>query len=332
MPRIRRLLGWRGFTLIELLVVIAIIAILIGLLLPAVQKIREAAARMECSNNLKQITLATINAADTQGGLLPTGMGAWPTRDRCRNGTGYGSLFFHILPYMEQDALYKSSIQNHNWDDWCASGPSNGRRYYCWSDNIIGKAVKTFNCRADPTNPNGLSGAGNWGVTSYAYNYQIFKTDWEAAAMYPSAIQDGTSNTIFFTEKYGQPSRNNPWDIDWGGNTWWEWAPKFAFDITGGTDPWTAPPYDGTNTEYVNPQYQILQNPGQLWCDNNRAYTYASGRSHNICALLPTSPHSGGINCGLGDGSVRFVSASISPRTLWYQTTHQRGETPQPDW
>src|SRR5262249_23536212 len=93
---------WRGFTLIELLVVIAIIATLIGLLRPAVQKVREAAARMKCSNNLKQISLATINCADTFNGNLPPHMGTYPGRsDRNTDGIGYGSFFFHILPYIE---------------------------------------------------------------------------------------------------------------------------------------------------------------------------------------------------------------------------------------
>src|SRR5215210_7456958 len=116
----------RGFTLIELLVVIAIIAILIGLLLPAVQKVREAAARISCANNMKQLGLATINCADQNSGILPTGMGTYPNVDGDRNRGGYGSTFFHILPYIEQDNLYKSSYgRGGGW----AGGPN---AYSCW--------------------------------------------------------------------------------------------------------------------------------------------------------------------------------------------------------
>ncbi len=94
-----------AFTLIELLVVIAIIAVLIGLLLPAVQKVREAANRMKCSNNLKQMALAIHNYASIHRDRLPPAAGATPMTSGW-HGHAWGSLFYWILPYVEQDALY----------------------------------------------------------------------------------------------------------------------------------------------------------------------------------------------------------------------------------
>src|SRR5262245_30475359 len=105
----------RGFTLIELLVVIAIIAILIGLLLPAVQKVRESASRMRCSNHIKQMALALHNFHDTQG-VLPPGLGAvGDSQSLPFNPTVPANLMFaswhtHILPFTEQDNLYRTMV------------------------------------------------------------------------------------------------------------------------------------------------------------------------------------------------------------------------------
>src|SRR5438067_361624 len=126
----------RGFTLIELLVVIALIAALIGLLLPAVQKVREAANRIKGGNNLKQLALAAQTYHDTYG-HLPHGFGYYPPA-----GGAFGTYFFHLLPYLEQEPLFRSALGPVPFP------PPDGPATVCYpgNNNVYGRPVRIFLC------------------------------------------------------------------------------------------------------------------------------------------------------------------------------------------
>ena len=175
MPIIPLLRRARAFTLIELLVVIAIIAILIGLLLPAVQKVREAAARAQSQNNLKQQVLATHNANDTYGNLPPV-YGGYPVGNDPNWGAPYlpshfGTIGYWLLPFIEQDNLYKDTEINgnggHNSNSWWISNPV--KTYQAQGDTTLPSNGQTWCC--------GQNGFGR-GATSYAANWHVFRGGW----------------------------------------------------------------------------------------------------------------------------------------------------------
>jgi prepilin-type N-terminal cleavage/methylation domain-containing protein len=218
-----------AFTLIELLVVIAIIAILIGLLLPAVQKVREAAARTQCLNNIKQISLAVHNYAGAYQSALPA-----LTSDlaKTKYGAYNGGILFTLLPYVEQNVLFSDAFSTLPQCTWAAPVAPNSVLPFSTTPPFSGggavynQPLKVYQCPADGTIQNGYSGNQNstqtgstpyyeqWAASSYVANYQVFGvvnsyatgTGTGGNSAGPTFnignIPDGNSNTVFFGEQF----------------------------------------------------------------------------------------------------------------------------------
>ncbi len=306
--------GRGGFTLIELLVVIAIIAILIGLLLPAVQKVREAAARSQCANNLHQIGIATHAINDVNGGLPPVAApDGWTKLTQAAPAYNRGpyTFFTFLLPYMEQTAIWNSLTT-----DFVPPNYPSGTGLYCGGQYF--QVVKPYICPADPTVANGYSQTTNGGATGFAVgcysaNCLCFGNpngSWDyycvqGASSIPRSFPDGLSNTIFFGEIYGSCGfTGNPGDGTSAASLWADSTP-----------PWRPIMCLNTLNKVVNPGYaacSLFQVQPQEFntCDPSRGQT----------------GHTAGMNCGLGDGSVRFVNSSISA-TTWAQACDPRDGT-----
>jgi prepilin-type N-terminal cleavage/methylation domain-containing protein/prepilin-type processing-associated H-X9-DG protein len=307
MPRLRLFRSGRGFTLIELLVVIAIIAILIGLLVPAVQKVREAAARIQCANNLKQIGLARHHFHDVYR-RTPCGIGWFPEPNTTGPEKGYGVCWFHLLPFIEQDNLYKSSLS--------------GGIYHTANNGVYARPVRTYVCPSDPSVESGgvvrLNSGAVWGAGSYAANVLIdCATDQNGnffdvygSFRIPTSCPDGTSNTIYTADKYSHCTNAIYRE---GGSLWAYWI----------TDSSIQPLHAGFaisiwNGYCIGPSSKFLVQPTPF--------------RGNCDPTLASSPHTGGINVGMLDGSVRFVSAGISGQTWWAACTPAGGEVLGNDW
>ncbi|MBN9118171.1 MAG: DUF1559 domain-containing protein [Planctomycetes bacterium] len=322
----------RGFTLIELLVVIAIIAVLIGLLLPAVQKVREAAARSECTNKLKQLSLATHNyASNNQNGFpdaLMYGNNKTGVGPKCPSFTNSGGTisfiqninpYVQILPYVEQENLFKMATSGIA----AGTGAPNTADIGPYDCSSVGAGttnqyvrqvvVKTFQCPADDgINKSGMMRVNtSWAAASYAWNWQIVGTPNSGtylSTVLLTNIKDGTSNTVLLAEKQASCQRIQVSGAI-GGNAWsiyahTEYSPYFAWNhssyLSGSANPylvnWNQPPM-------IQPVLPVTSTPLPI-------------TDPNVCDVSrPSTPHSS-CQVAMLDGSVRGVSGSIS-QTTW---------------
>lgn len=277
-----------GFTLIELLVVIAIIAILIALLVPAVQKVREAAARAQCQNNLKQIGLATHSCHDQYKVLPPLSAvdaTTYTTAPAFPNFKGW-TVHVFLLPFIEQRALYDIAWSRK---DQPYIGPYP-------NPTVYGQLIPVYLCPSESSSPNKMGvvsgNAEQFAGTNYGANYLVFGNP---TANNPNGatkfqkITDGTSNTIFAGERYIKCgtclANDNGCDSPLWADANAQWRPDIC----------------RTATYATTPNCPIFQSgiPWNNGCISSRAQTV----------------HAGNMNILMGDGTVRSLSAGLTATT-----------------
>ncbi|GHT39188.1 prepilin-type N-terminal cleavage/methylation domain-containing protein [Planctomycetales bacterium] len=341
-----------AFTLVELLVVIAIIGVLIALLLPAVQAAREAARRMQCSNTIKQFSLALHNYHDVYQ-AFPAGNSLFAFNGTDSGGTavsrywgGYGPLFV-LMPFYEHQQVYTEGTQN---GDFAGADPGSGNLWgktfpilACPSDTNFylsdGRNAYVY-CVGDWADSNSNKGGDNEPnkrgtfarTKAYTADGALITGGWIEAVKSViwngfASMVDGTSNTVVFSERATSSNRNtirgamklgaggNPNGVDNNSADTW---PNRCFGMREGNGYKTA-----SGTVYMEQHF------GTRWADGRGPATFSTccppnspscwgsgGLVYEARTLnAASSYHNGGVNCGLGDGSVRFVSDTINWNT-----------------